>query len=239
MKKNGPGKHAQGGNGLRRFSSSLLAVVLVLTIPTLVAFGYFTASIANSGNHIQAGSYQLNVTVKQGDDSISPGENETYSLKSGTYSVALAPTEGSVSTGYCKVVVGGTEYYTGQIGTEGYSFSITNYETNPVSVTFTAQWGTYSGTGTLISGDGITVGTPRELQQEPENEGQNEPSTQPDATPVPTATPEPSTEPTTQPSPEPTTQPSPEPTVQPSAQPDAESSEVPTEPQPTVDTQEP
>lgn len=206
MKKRSSGKREQGTNALQRFSASLLAVVLVLTIPTLVAFGYFTASITNRGNHIQAGTYDLKVVVTKDGAEVSPATDGTYSLATGAYTVTLTPT-GTVQTGYCEVKVDDTTtYYTEQIEQQC-SFSITNYQEEAISVTFTPMWGTYEGTG-IIGNAGIVVGR----AQQNEAPAEEEPSTAP--------SPEPTAEPTVQPTAEPTAEPTVEPTTQPSQEPE-------------------
>lgn len=202
---------------LHRFAPGVLAVALVLTVSTLTAFGYVTCSSVNSGNLIQAGTYGVSVTVN--------GEpvEDACTLGQDSYTIALIPT-GTVEKGHCTVTVDGTSYDSGTIAQDGYTFTIANYETQSIAVTFDAAWGTHACT---IVDNQIVLGEPPVAEMEkPQSTVQPEPqpNSQPDSVPSVQPTVEPEVQPTAQP------QPSVEPEIQPNAQPSLEP-----EPQPQPD----
>ena len=92
----------------------------------------------------------------------------------GIYTVTLTPT-GTAKTGYCKITFDGTDYYTPQLITESFTFTV-NAAAN-TALTVTPRWGTYSGTVTIQNGDEITAaGSNQSNTQTPDNGVNNEPT---------------------------------------------------------------
>lgn len=226
---------------LRHLSSGLLAVVMVVTIPTLIALAYFTVGITNHGNSITAGSYSLEVSVRDGrDQEIKADQGGTYALPSGAYTVTLTPAGGSTK-GYCQITVAGSTYATPQIE-KNYTFNIVNHNTTTAQVSFQASWGMATEGMTMIPEKGIVLGQPTAGQgdipdgNEPSapavNEAPQEPAPTPQVTKQPEKTPAPVV--TETPAPEEAAEPSPAITdglgAQESVDPTPESNEAPTLP---------
>ena len=92
---------------------------------------------------LQSATFNVDVEVTSGEGapSISPDTNGMCELSTGTYTVTLKR-GGSASVGYCKITVGGNDYYSPNLPAQteaGFSFTLT-ITGNNVPVTFTPVW---------------------------------------------------------------------------------------------------
>lgn len=188
-----------------RFAPALLALVLVGTVPGLVALGYVTTAVVNTNNCIQTGTYSVSVSVVGEDNQEHGGTHSQYTLEPGAYTVTVTPT-GTVQQGYCTVKVGQQEYNTGAIPAHGYTFAVYNYEQDPVTMAVQASWGMSVET---MPEQGVVVGQPSESTHQPAVEAAAQPTPQPQPSVEPEAAPSPQPQPSVEPEAEPDPQPGP------------------------------
>ena len=62
------------------------------------------------------------------------------------YTVTLTP-GGTATAGYCKITLGGKDYYTGQLTADTLTFKVSAAKKQELTVT--SQWGSYSGEATV------------------------------------------------------------------------------------------
>ena len=185
---------------------SVIGIILCTICLCGASWAWFTASTSTGAANIQSATYTVSVTAKQGETVISPTiENGITTVRfsaAGTYTVTLTPT-GTAKTGYCKLTFDGTGYYTPQLVSERFTFTVNAVA--DTALTVTPQWGTYSGAATIQNGGKITAaGYQQNSSQTTDNSVTTEPAAP--ATPSsppsesetgdtaePTPTPEPST----------------------------------------------
>ncbi len=111
-----------------------------------VTWAWFTATTSAGTAVIQAASYTVTVTAKSDE------ENLNIAVKDGVstavleaekkYTVTLTP-GGTATAGYCKITLGGKDYYTGQLTADTLTFKVSAAKKQDLTVT--PQWGSYSG----------------------------------------------------------------------------------------------
>lgn len=131
-----------------------------------VSWAWFTATTSTGTAVIQAATYAVGVSANGTGDVEITSESGTTTVTftdAGSYTITLTPT-GTAQNGYCKISYAEGDYYTGQLPTGGGELHFTvNADANS-ELTVTPQWGSYSGTPNLSSGDtiGITTGNTQE-----------------------------------------------------------------------------
>lgn len=110
----------------------------------------FTATTSAGTAVIQAASYTVTITAKSDE------ENLNIAVKDGVstavleaekkYTVTLTP-GGTATAGYCKITLGGKDYYTGQLTADTLTFKVSAAKKQELTVT--PQWGSYSGEATV------------------------------------------------------------------------------------------
>lgn len=142
-----------------RAAVMVVAMVVTLIFCSVTAFAWFSANVANTGNTITTGNYQINVQIRNSSyPSFTYINPENFFLDPGEHTFLLTAT-GTVSTGYCKIQIGDDDvYYTQQLA-PGESMTFTLNLDSKSLCNFTACWGTYSGTEDVIEDNG-TIGNP-------------------------------------------------------------------------------
>lgn len=130
-----------------------------------VSWAWFTATTSTGTAVIQAATYAVGVSANGTGDVEITSESGTTTVTftaAGEYTVTLTPS-GTAQNGYCKISYVDADYYTGQLPTGGELHFTVNADANS-ELTVTPQWGSYSGTPNLSSGDtiGNTTGNTQE-----------------------------------------------------------------------------
>lgn len=130
-----------------------------------VSWAWFTATTSTGTAVIRAATYAVGVSANGTGDVEITSESGTTTVTftaAGEYTVTLTPS-GTAQNGYCKISYADADYYTGQLPTGGELHFTVNADANS-ELTVTPQWGSYSGTPNLSSGDtiGITTGNTQE-----------------------------------------------------------------------------
>lgn len=131
-----------------------------------VSWAWFTATTSTGTAVIQAATYAVGVSANGTGDVEITSESGTTTVTftaAGEYTVTLTPS-GTAQNGYCKISYAEGDYYTGQLPTGGELHFTVNADANS-ELTVTPQWGSYSGTPNLSSGD--TIGNTTGNTQEP------------------------------------------------------------------------
>lgn len=129
-----------------------------------VSWAWFTATTSTGTAVIQAATYAVGVSANGTGDVEITSESGTTTVTftaAGEYTVTLTPS-GTAQNGYCKISYADADYYTGQLATGTLQFTVNADASSELTVT--PQWGSYSGTPNLSSGDtiGITTGNTQE-----------------------------------------------------------------------------
>lgn len=148
----------------RKIIWQMLALIPALAIAvacySVSVYAWFQASIVNSGNVIQATTYDVVVTITDDSDKkVEAATDGGYHLTGGKkYKVILTAEGGGEKGGYCVIQPGdGVLLYTDPIvPTQSLTFTLIPEEEQ--TYTFTAVWGEYTGNGKIIENE-ATVGT--------------------------------------------------------------------------------
>ena len=133
-----------------------------------VSWAWFTATTSTGTAVIQAATYAVGVSANGTGDVEITSESGTTTVTftaAGEYTVTLTPS-GTAQNGYCKISYAEGDYYTGQLPTGGELHFTVNADANS-ELTVTPQWGSYSGTPNLSSGDTIGNTTGNTQQETP------------------------------------------------------------------------
>lgn len=126
---------------------SVLSILLCMTLLCGMTWAWFASTQSTPAATIQAATYRIDVVAKNGETVLTAGQGGkyTYTLKAGvTYTITLKAL-GTASKGYCKVTLpDNTVLRTAQIAPEN-SLMFTLTLTNGGNVSFSPEWGTYSG----------------------------------------------------------------------------------------------
>lgn len=123
---------------------SVLSILLCMTLLCGMTWAWFASTQSTPAATIQAATYHIDVVAKNGETVLTTGQNGKYPLAKGTYTVTLTAS-GNASKGYCKVTLpDNTVLRTAQIAPKN-SLTFTLTLTNGGNVSFSPEWGTYSG----------------------------------------------------------------------------------------------
>lgn len=126
---------------------SVLSILLCMTLLCGMTWAWFASTQSTPAATIQAATYRIDVVAetKNGGTVITAGQNGKYSLaKDVAYTVTLTA-GGNASKGYCKVTLpDNTVLRTAQIAPKN-SLTFTLTLTSDGNVSFSPEWGTYSG----------------------------------------------------------------------------------------------
>lgn len=131
---------------------SVLSILLCMTLLCGMTWAWFASTQSTPTATIQAATYHIDVVAKNGETVLTTGQNGKYTLKAGvTYTITLTAS-GNASKGYCKVTLpDNTVLRTAQIVPKN-SLTFTLTLTSGGNVSFSPEWGTYSGTAEITSG---------------------------------------------------------------------------------------
>lgn len=131
---------------------SVLSILLCMTLLCGMTWAWFASTQSTPAATIQAATYRIDVVAKNGETVLTTGQDGKYSLaKDVAYTVTLTAS-GNASKGYCKVTLpDNTVLRTAQIAPKN-SLTFTLTLTNGGNVSFSPEWGTYSGTAEIESG---------------------------------------------------------------------------------------
>ena len=147
MKENEGQEKVSEKNLLTRGLVTLTVVILCLAAMTLTAFAYYSLDIVSGSNKIKAAFFDVDVVIDNGNITVIPGANKTYSasLPAGTHSIKVAHSaQSTANNGFVMVETTEGVYYTRQLTKSDNTDSLTFiFETNAeMAVKFSACWGT-------------------------------------------------------------------------------------------------
>ena len=126
---------------------SVLSILLCMTLLCGMTWAWFASTQSTPAATIQAATYHIDVVAKtkNGGTVLTAGQGGKYSLaKDVAYTVTLTAS-GNASKGYCKVTLPDNSVLrTAQIAPKN-SLTFTLTLTNGGNVSFSPEWGTYSG----------------------------------------------------------------------------------------------
>ena len=124
---------------------SVLSILLCMTLLCGMTWAWFASTQSTPAATIQAATYHIDVVAKNGETVLTAGQDGKYSLaKDVAYTVTLTAS-GNASKGYCKVTLPDNSVLrTAQIAPKN-SLTFTLTLTNGGNVSFSPEWGTYSG----------------------------------------------------------------------------------------------
>ncbi len=123
---------------------SVLSILLCMTLLCGMTWAWFASTQSTPAATIQAATYHIDVVAKNGETVLTAGQDGKYPLAKGTYTVTLTAS-GNASKGYCKVTLpDNTVLRTAQIAPKN-SLTFTLTLTSGGNVSFSPEWGTYSG----------------------------------------------------------------------------------------------
>ena len=132
---------------------SVLSILLCMTLLCGMTWAWFASTQSTPAATIQAATYRIDVVAKNGETVLTTGQNGKYPLAKGTYTVTLTAS-GNASKGYCKVTLpDNTVLRPAQIAPKN-SLTFTLTLTSDGNVSFSPEWGTYSGEPE-IKADGV------------------------------------------------------------------------------------
>lgn len=133
---------------------SVLSILLCMTLLCGMTWAWFASTQSTPAATIQAATYHIDVVAKNGETVLTTGQNGKYSLaKDVAYTVTLTAS-GNASKGYCKVTLPDNSVLrTAQIAPKN-SLTFTLTLTSGGNVSFSPEWGTYSGEPE-IKADGV------------------------------------------------------------------------------------
>ncbi len=124
---------------------SVLSILLCMTLLCGMTWAWFASTQSTPAATIQAATYHIDVVAKNGETVLTAGPDGKYSLaKDVAYTVTLTAS-GNASKGYCKVTLpDNTVLHTAQIAPKN-SLTFTLTLTSDGNVSFSPEWGIYSG----------------------------------------------------------------------------------------------
>lgn len=132
---------------------SVLSILLCMTLLCGMTWAWFASTQSTPAATIQAATYRIDVVAKNGETVLAAGQDGKYPLAAGTYTVTLTAS-GNASKGYCKVTLPDNSVLrTAQIVPKN-SLTFTLTLTSDGNVSFSPEWGTYSGEPE-IKADGV------------------------------------------------------------------------------------
>ena len=139
--------------------ASVISIIIFVVALASSTFAFFYESVTSPTNVIRSADFDVNISVKNGDDDLIADSGEYIFEYDTTYRTSITRTENSVATGFCRIEIDfGDEtsilLYTNQIG-DGISFELESVS-SASTVKFTPLWGTQAHTD-VYSGDVIKV----------------------------------------------------------------------------------
>ena len=133
---------------------SVLSILLCMTLLCGMTWAWFASTQSTPAATIQAATYHIDVVAKNGETVLTAGQNGKYSLAAGVAYTVTLTASGNASKGYCKVTLPDNSVLrTAQIAPEN-SLTFTLTLTSGGNVSFSPEWGTYSGEAE-IKADGV------------------------------------------------------------------------------------
>lgn len=135
---------------------SVLSILLCMTLLCGMTWAWFASTQSTPAATIQAATYRIDVVAetKNGGTVLTAGQNGKYSLAAGVAYTVTLTARGNASKGYCKVTLpDNTVLRTAQIAPKN-SLTFTLTLTSDGNVSFSPEWGTYSGEPE-IKADGV------------------------------------------------------------------------------------
>lgn len=131
---------------------SVLSILLCMTLLCGMTWAWFASTQSTPAATIQAATYHIDVVAKNGETVLTAGQDGKYSLAAGVAYTVTLTASGNASKGYCKVTLPDNSVLrTAQIAPKN-SLTFTLTLTNGGNVSFSPEWGTYSGTAEIESG---------------------------------------------------------------------------------------
>lgn len=161
-------KVATDKNIFRLLIPSMLVVILCMACLATTSWAWFTASIFTDAQILTAASYTIDVTITDSKSNVV--DNSTTLNANETYTVTLLAS-GTASEGHCIVNDGSQNLYTSSL-TPNNQLTFTLIPDTNAIYTFTAVWGSYSGTPTITHN--TTIGTP--TNNVPTNDSNSQPA---------------------------------------------------------------
>lgn len=146
----------------RLFLISIFTILVSMTMLISATFAWFTSTVSTNANAVKSATYNITATItKEDSTSINPAtENNVISVtfpSTGTYNVTVTP-NGNANNGYCIVNFKNTNYYTENLTSGSFAFTV-NATENEV-LTITPNWGTYSSDiASILNDRNNTIGT--------------------------------------------------------------------------------
>ena len=133
---------------------SVLSILLCMTLLCGMTWAWFASTQSTPAATIQAATYRIDVVAKNGETVLTAGQNGKYSLAAGVAYTVTLTASGNASKGYCKVTLPDNSVLrTAQIAPKN-SLTFTLTLTSGGNVSFSPEWGTYSGEPE-IEADGV------------------------------------------------------------------------------------
>ena len=124
---------------------SVLSILLCMSLLCGMTWAWFASTQSAPAATIQAATYHIDVVAKNGETVLTAGQNGKYSLAAGVAYTVKLTAGGNASKGYCKVTLpDNTVLRTAQIAPKN-SLTFTLTLTSDGNVSFSPEWGTYSG----------------------------------------------------------------------------------------------
>ena len=126
---------------------SIIGILLCIVALCSATWAWFSSDVTSNSNTIKSGSCTVTVSVTNEGTKIDPkvDTTDTYSLEANKSYLIKITSVGTVKSSYCKLMIGGQNYYTEQISTsEPNTISFTLTFDAPTEVQVITCWGTYS-----------------------------------------------------------------------------------------------
>ena len=133
---------------------SVLSILLCMTLLCGMTWAWFASTQSTPAATIQAATYRIDVVAKNGETVLTAGQDGKYTLAAGVAYTVKLTAGGNASKGYCKVTLPDNSVLrTAQIAPKN-SLTFTLTLTSDGNVSFSPEWGTYSGEPE-IKADGV------------------------------------------------------------------------------------
>ncbi len=137
---------------------SVIGILICAVYLCGISWAWFTSTASTGTAAITTPNYNLAYQVDSGSEvAIADNGTTSYTMTGESCAIKIKATGTEGATGYCKIQIGESCYYTGQIATSG-EFSFNVSAASGTTITFIPMWGTYSGTDAISSGHTINAG---------------------------------------------------------------------------------
>ena len=124
---------------------SVISILVCVVALCSVTWAWFSEDVTSSSNTIKTGDCTVTVSVMNETTEIPLNATGTYTFEAGkSYQITITST-GSAESSYCKLVIGGQDFYTEQVSTSepNNRISFTLAFDAPTEVEIITSWGTY------------------------------------------------------------------------------------------------